>query len=106
MGDMVERVARAIHKVAGYTDWDKLPDDNSAYGIGKIERLAEARAAIEAMREPTEAMVAAADRVRPDFDGCDMAYWYGGDADPTGWAGVFGEMIDAALGEQDENGKA
>lgn len=58
MSEMVEKVARALHEQfrktyggAAQTSWDDLSNFNRNYGLGL------ARAAIAAMREPTEAMV-------------------------------------------------
>lgn len=48
MSEMVEKVARAIHQTA--EPWDSFETD-------KAEWIKQARAAIEAMHEPTEAMV-------------------------------------------------
>ena len=54
MSEMVERVARAIHTSAYAGEWDDLFDR----GVESKEQfLNMARAAIEAMREPTEAMI-------------------------------------------------
>ena len=63
MSEMVERVARAIAD-AGF-DTQMLRDDNSPTSHLTPEFhywLKAARAAIEAMREPTEGMIAAAPR--------------------------------------------
>lgn len=92
MSELVERVARAICKSrfmnGGNEDddgWDDLPKAH------KQQRLIEARAAIEAMREPTEAMI---DAGEPEF-----YEWMFGQEDwtrpmvPQGWRA----MIDAAL---------
>jgi hypothetical protein len=55
MSEMVERVAKAICVSEGAVD-----PDGSFEGVAHWERYAaEARAAIEAMREPTEQQVAA-----------------------------------------------
>lgn len=70
MSEMVERVARAICKArfsnGGNADddgWDDAPEKF------KDEYLAEARAVIEAMREPTNAMMLAAHQLEhPVFD--------------------------------------
>ncbi len=66
MNEMIERVARAHYTrliewaaehVAGapFKTWDELPQEQ------REGQLASCRAAIEAMREPTEAMVTAAE---------------------------------------------
>lgn len=80
---MIERVARAMWNTTEVTSWDGAP--------GSIRRmfLNGARAAIKAMREPTDAMV---DAGLSRDDG----------ADPTNAAGVFTAMIDAALNEVPE----
>ena len=67
---MIERVARALDPVA----WD--------FGAGRVDALKQARAAIEAMREPTDGMVEAGNRM-----GCIPTY---------------SRMIDAALSEEGE----
>lgn len=77
MTDLVERVARALAQSAAIeTDWTCW--------------VPEARAAIEAMREPTEAMIYAA----------------GGVGDPNDWEvemrKQWDAMITAALGEGGE----
>lgn len=83
MTDIVERVARAIYEARN--------GDGQPY-MGIIlnwpEYLAQARAAIAAMREPTEEMQAAgAEHVRQVSGGM---------------AGIYRAMIDAALGGRDE----
>ena len=78
MGEMVERVAKAICEALG--------DDWSREGLGGLKRgyAPVANAAIEAMREPTPEMTKAA-RLR----------WNAGH-DKTAWR----LMIDAALAEK------
>jgi hypothetical protein len=60
MSEMIERVARAMAlKDRGSDQWDSMADGHSQYGedgLFKADYLDLARAAIEAMREPTEAM--------------------------------------------------
>lgn len=76
---MVERVARAIAQQWEEPEWDKIDPD-------KRERFrTDAIAAIEAMREPTEGMVGAANQAVDDGAGCAITTWHA--------------MIDAALGE-------
>lgn len=79
---MIEKVARALHVSAGIM----LP-----YGLLGADQRAllwtHARAAIEAMRWPTEEMKTAGDDEIPDNKG------YSNDA-----SGVYRAMIDAALG--------
>ena len=65
MSEMVERVARAIAAANRANDWDKI-DENDVCDRGYLLRrdyLALARAAIEAMREPTEQMIEAGDEI-------------------------------------------
>jgi hypothetical protein len=81
MSDMVERVALAIYiaEIGSAAGWDD-------YRVVKARHLwfAKARAAIEAMREPTQDMI----------DACDINI-------PTEGTitGVWCDMIDAALGK-------
>ena len=78
MSDMIERVARAVEiaaKVNG-RNWDKI-----------------ALAAIEAMREPTEAMINGL-RIAQECGDSTAALWA-----PLVWR----SMIDTALGEKHEN---
>lgn len=77
MSEMVERVARAIHNAKPGNAWDWLREyakggDQTAKGIID-DRMLEARAAIEAMREPTEDMSVAALDCGPDRDA--VTYW-------------------------------
>lgn len=58
--EMVERVARAID--------DSLTGEVEMVVAGYFALRAAARAAIEAMREPTDAMVKGSDWVRPMYD--------------------------------------
>lgn len=94
MSEMVERVARAILKARFF---DREP---AAYNsLGEFYRTLdpehiheardEARAAIEAMREPTKAMTA----VHNDMAGNELSW----DADAECAAVVYRAMIDAAL---------
>jgi hypothetical protein len=84
MSEMIERVARAIYEDAWGIEWPPEPaGEADEYRRG-------ARAAIEAMREPTEAMLSAAGTRRPRGDevmGPDHP-----------WA-LWDAMIDAALKE-------
>jgi hypothetical protein len=58
MSEMVELVARAMaEKQRGWDVWDEISDDSDTDYIGKNEFRDLARAAIEAMREPTEMMM-------------------------------------------------
>jgi molecular chaperone DnaK (HSP70) len=61
MSEMIERVARALAENERGADlWDEISNDSDIDYIGKNEFRDLARAAIEAMREPTEGMVEAA----------------------------------------------
>lgn len=77
MNEMVERVALKICEALG--DWNPVPMNKMAYEDA-------ARAAISAMREPTDAM-------------CDTLYDFGPSAymEPEE---VMAALIDAALGEK------
>jgi hypothetical protein len=70
---MIERVARALAKASGINDWEKSAQEFED----------DARAAIEAMREPTDAMLACGEQ-------------WGLPSDPMGLK-RWQEMIDAAL---------
>jgi hypothetical protein len=107
MTEMIERVARAMMKVTAKRpgdgtielpvlsmdpDFDDLPE-NSTEGTVDDEVTKEAvmrlaRAAIEAMREPTQEMMAAVDC------GGEKAEWLSGRAWKTGYT----SMVEAALG--------
>lgn len=78
MSDMIERVARAIHSCEAWSSFWSMDDARVL-----------ARAAIEAMREPTEGMLAAP---LHEADGCDAQYQT--DAD---FAAAWAAMIEAAL---------
>lgn len=94
MSEMVERVARAVYeKIALDPDWDDAPltedqrvaqdDDPSQEACRAI-----ARAAIAAMRDPTEGMCLAGQEAKLTID-------FG--KPPNG--GIWRAMIDAALKE-------
>lgn len=93
MSEMVTRVARAIWpavKGITLTEWE------NAHPLAKEVMLGKARAAIEAMREPTEKMIAEGDSAM-DWDSSDATgQWYvhyhDGDA-----AKSWQAMIDEAL---------
>lgn len=86
--DMIERVARAIAGVNGIG----LDEANEA--MWRVHEM-EARAVIEAMREPTEAMLEAYDNtVQIDFEG-----------EPLNLPQAYTAMIDAALGPQATEGE-
>lgn len=89
---MVERVARAISENNFHNDetiwsrlWDELPAENRSTYI----RIA--RAAIDAMREPTEAMEDAADS--------EAERYFGNSHECLSPAHAYRVMIDAALKE-------
>lgn len=64
MSEMVERVARAIEEKLGeLTSGDYSLNYRHPDGDGELASEIVARAAVEAMREPTEAMLEAADRL-------------------------------------------
>jgi len=86
MSEMVERVAEAIRDRRTQADFHAVKDGH--WIIDHDKELA--RAAIEAMREPTLPMVAAA--VKRDWKG---------ETDPT-WAEGYRAMIDAALPKQEQ----
>lgn len=67
MSEMIERVAKAL----GGGDWDSCPNDRPRW-------REDARAAIEAMREPTEEMIEAANE-------CEAS-----------WKSIWPAMLDAA----------
>lgn len=60
MSEMIERVAKAL--------WAGRFPDEEWTDLGKLNYMGHARAAIEAMREPTDEMITAADHVN--------AYWH------------------------------
>lgn len=82
---MVENVARAILQRRSQPDFRELQD--GAWVVDHDLELA--RAAIEAMREPTDAMLNAACEIGPDTNAGAFSY---DDAYP-----MFRAMIDAAL---------
>lgn len=89
--NMIEKVARAIHAADQGGDdesWDELEDD-CGYDpvLGKLACFRLARAAIEAMREPTAEMVQAWHAEKPKDE------W-------PEWRRNWTATIDAALKEQ------
>lgn len=112
---MVERVARELAKNAGW-DWDALPFSRAEWrpshrvdytAMHQTDYLAAARVAIEAMREPTEAMMEAADEPFHDELTKQRAYameHYGKPAYATGGftERMWRAMITAALAEGEE----
>lgn len=95
MSEMIERVARAIRKAyhehhkMPMRDWDRIDDEP------KDEWLAMSRAAIGAMREPTEAMTKKASSFEVDFNSggyVDLGSLYS-----DGAVAVWQSMIDEGL---------
>ena len=85
MGEMVERVARAIAE-AHEEEWGRLDD------LSRDVYRVEARAAIAAMREPTVAMDGAG------YDASDLSWKQ--DPGAVRHIEVWEAMIDAAIGRQ------
>lgn len=84
---MVERVARALHTVDDARSRPDLAVEwEACLPVYQKMKLEEARAAIDAMREPTEAMMDASNR---EWDGR-MSYRS---------SGAWRAMVDAALSE-------
>ena len=83
--DMVERVARAICIASG----GSAASYDQAFGPSRTMYLAMAAAAIEAMREPNEAMIVAAVRFEPFLSGAGLKRRIS--------AGYWEAMVDAAL---------
>jgi len=83
---MVEKVARAMAANAGVIWSGPRGEDDPDFTIMKMAYLRAARAAIEAMREPDDAMVKAG------------AHGSGEDSETTA-LGAWQAMIDAALAE-------
>lgn len=84
MSDMVERVARAIYAVDGGKGWH----------LHEKFYVAAARTAIEAMREPTEAMC----RTGESSKGASSPEsWVDGSYTPENVELIWKDMIDAAL---------
>lgn len=99
--EMVERVARTLCRAK----WDRKKWYGACSKEARLdwcenkywpEFVTDARAAIEAMREPTEAMVAAPDH---ESDYCDAQYLQDED-----FAGAWDAMIDAALSGKGSGG--
>lgn len=85
MADMVERVARALHE-------SMSQQDIMGYLDAKIDAEVLARAAIEAMREPTEAMKLAGEVPIINSGSQDDAWSLS--------QGTYRAMIDAALASE------
>jgi hypothetical protein len=90
MNDMMERVARAIDPER-WAQIDHMPVADRARPVLIAAEKMRASAAIEAMREPTEAMTKAAERV--EVRGADLHDFAAFDCAPDVWKA----MIDAAL---------
>lgn len=101
MDDMVEKVARAICD-AGQGQWRKPPYNELHTDALNNHWRHKARAAIEAMREPSEAMVKAG------YDA--FMAWDARTGDDLGMEIIWRAMIDAALsdtkGGQDDHDTA
>lgn len=93
MSEMIERVARAICKAQGIDDADARAQLHPAGEVALWEtRTPEALAAIQAMREPTEAMTSSI--YDKDFD----IFWaYRANGSPGAPGDVWRAMIDEAL---------
>lgn len=91
MSDMVEKVARAIAKEIDCVDW--TAPDNTMSHSERLNAIAldAARAAIEAMREPTEEMCDAGGAYLNGFDAL------GEHTAAYAARGTFEAMIDTAL---------
>jgi N-methylhydantoinase B/oxoprolinase/acetone carboxylase alpha subunit len=89
MSDMIERVARAISAHYVRLSGGDSPIFDELTEGERDDLRAEARAAIEVMREPTEAMC--------DAGGTEVWDRYEDDY-PEGAAAAWRKMIDAALG--------
>lgn len=99
---MVERAARAM-SVAQDSDPEKLCYQNEPY-YGPLKphwqwNIADARAVLLAIREPTEAMKKAAADVHTHEGRCATDYGHIADADDMGHA--YSAAIDAALTEKE-----
>lgn len=79
MSEMVERVAQELRNAAGMAV-------DGPYNLSKADSEYLARAAIEAMREPTEAMIEEGSGERDEWPGCKI---------------VWSCMLDAALSTPD-----
>ena len=95
----VEEVARALSASDG-ANWDAKTDSETANGCTPDEQRdywrEKARAAIGAMREPTEAMVLAGYNA--------LMEWDARTGEDYGIGEVWRAMIDAALSEDKEQG--
>ena len=79
MSDMIEQVAKAMWDVRRAHAMNEAGIELEFWGDGTIPKangiMDEARAAIEAMREPTDEMVAAGERLEPDYQYFMPDYW-------------------------------
>lgn len=103
MSEMIERVARAL--------WSKAKEEPIRRNVGvsfendplKLWWIDQARAAIEAMREPTEAQLEAAEDIVVGFDdfACgDGNIYLGIPGYPQKARDVWAALVDAALKEK------
>ncbi len=90
MSEMVERVAMAIERTH-HDDDASFEEAWADHDVVRHNRLLEARAAIAAMREPTEAMITEAMIVADVWDDPDMVVAF-----------AWRAMIDEALKESDK----
>lgn len=93
MSEMIERVARAILRARGSRATAELIWDDNDPILNKA--ATEARAAIEAMREPLSRHLAAAlsSPVNRNYEGRRMD-------DPNAWSAILQDIIDAELSEK------
>lgn len=105
MTEMIDRVSKAIDAAIDryFAEWEAKANDDPTVipwiGLGDIPREMFARAAIEAMREPTKEMMDSALKCEDDYDGAyvTQAVQYWGAA-----YDVWTAMIEAALEEKPE----
>lgn len=88
--DIVERVAKAICRAWFYCDLDK-PDGQEHWRKNKNRCMAEARAALVAMREPTDAML---ERALGEFTGYPRRETF---------EAIYIHMMDAALAPSNDD---
>jgi len=98
VNEMVVRVAKALAPAAW--GWYSKIGDTLAQESRRKASLKHARVAIQAMREPTEGMLAAGDSQMPQFHP-DEGYLTGRDV----LVDVWPDMIDAALTESAPRGE-
>lgn len=97
MTSMIEKVARAIRRKYNVEIFERDEDSGWEFSV------TQARAAIEAMREPTEGLHEAAEEISvyyDDFSCGDGNITLGLSGYREKFNGVWGQLIDAALKEQ------